>query len=415
MARRRSRTQLLAALALAVAVAAAWSAVSLIERPSVPVTSGGAAGPESLPSFPTQPSSDAIDNVRMFSRTDGWAERLIDGAILHTNQGVKRWQLSTPATLEAVIAVAYVNSETARALTLPAGASDQTVIQSWSTSDGGDTWRAQGTFAVESLSPDMVGSLDFTDPEHGWFSQIEQGPEITGTALFRTVDGGAHWSEVIQLGTTGLGGSPDGRGVASGCVELTAVFISDTDGWITGTCAIGPPPLYVTHDGGLTWAEQNLPRSAGGLYSQTSFPPRFTSAEDGTLITEDAAAAPVSADLFSTMNGGATWSLRHFGAGIPVGADFLDADRGWLVIEAASGDPQTPDLYATSDAGQSWSLLGAFPSPELDLDFLNATTGWASTNLDDFSGGTSYLLSTSDGGRSWTGLRPQISAATTAG
>jgi photosystem II stability/assembly factor-like uncharacterized protein len=405
----RTRLRLAIGLALALAVSGVWSAVALHGLPPAPPTTVNGSPVPAATAVPAQAAADAIGDLHMFSQTTGWAQRLGDAAILHTTHGVLRWTVASPPTSEVVIAVAYLGSETARALTVPADAVGPTTVQSWATADGGVTWSAGGSFAVVGYNPSVSGSLDFVDTLHGWFSEIELGPAIGGTALYRTVNGGMSWTEVAAFsaaGPTGTGGNP------TSCVDLEATFISVATGWLTGSCTPGPPPLFITHDGGLTWTDQPLRPRPGSLYGETSYPPAFTSAENGTLLTENAGGAtPVSTALFATTDAGQSWSLRYSSDGTPFGTDFVDADHGWLVMLSADGDAADPDLYATGDGGTTWSIQNAFPFGGMDLDFLTTTTGWASTDLSQYSGGASYLLSTDNGGQSWIALTPRLMPA----
>jgi photosystem II stability/assembly factor-like uncharacterized protein len=403
------RLNLWLGLAVVLATSAGWTAVTLHRQ--APTSPAPAISPTPLRAIQAEATGDAIGNLLMVSATTGWAQDIEDGAVLHTSSGVLRWRVASPATEQAVVAVAYVNAKAARALTVPGGARGSATLQSWATDDGGMRWSAEGRFSVRGLSPDLVGTLDFADPDHGWFSEIENGPGITGTALYRTADGGAHWTEIASVGPGGPSVATPSASSPSSCVEMTATFINPTTGWLTGSCAIGPPPLYVSHDGGLTWTEQPLTPIAGNLHGGSSFPPSFTSTEDGTLLTEDIGVQPVSTGLFVTSNDGRTWSLRYSSGGVPFGTAFVDADHGWLVLQSINGDAADPDLYATTDGGTAWSAVNAFPFSGVDLDFITAKRGWASTDLRQFSGGASYLLSTEDGGRSWTGLRPVISTS----
>jgi photosystem II stability/assembly factor-like uncharacterized protein len=409
--KRRFRLRLAGGLVLVLAVSGAWSAAALHGQPPAASTlpTGSTSGAPTT--IPAQAPADAIGKLRMFSRSTGWAQRLIDGAVLHTTLGVLRWTVASPPTLETVIAVSYVDAVTARALTVPDGAEGQTTVDAWATGDGGTTWSLQGGFVMLGFSPALLGALDFVDPLHGWFSELQDDPGETGTALYRTVNGGALWSKVAVMGTTGPPGAGQIRPTPTGCVQLTAAFISRATGWLTGTCSAGPPPLYVTHDGGQTWADQPLTPIPGTLFGETSFPPSFTSAQDGTLVTQDVGATPLSAGLFATTNGGQTWALRYATAATPFGSDFVDAEHGWLAA-CSAGDAATPDLYFTGDGGAGWSMLYAFPSigcVGVALDFLSGGTGWAATDSTETAGSVSYLLETNDGGHSWSALRPQLS------
>jgi len=404
--KRRSRLPLAIGLALVLAVSGAWSALALHgQPPAAPTPVTRASAP-----IPAQTPADAIGNLRMFSRTTGWAQRIDDAAVLHTTQGVLRWSVASPLTPETVIAVSYVDAETAQALTVPVNANGQTTIQSWSTSDGGATWSAAGSFAVLGFSPGLVGALDFVDPLHGWFSQLQDDPGVTGTALYDTVDGGARWSQIAVVGTTGPADARQTGRPPVGCVQLTAAFISATTGWLTGTCSSGPPPLYVSHDGGLSWTYQALAPIPGSPWGEKSSPPTFTSAEDGTLLTEDPGESPVSVGLFATTDGGQTWSLRYSGSGPAFSCDFVDSHHGWLSMFSSHGTTAAaPDLYVTGDGGSTWSMLSAFPYVGVDLDFLTVGTGWASTAPNQFGEGASYLVEADDGGRSWKALSPRLS------
>jgi photosystem II stability/assembly factor-like uncharacterized protein len=248
------------------------------------------------------------------------------------------------------------------------------------------------------------GALDFLDAEHGWFSQIEAARGVAGTALFRTADGGAHWSEVAATSDA----TPGSTGVIpGGCDALTASFSSLSTGWMTGTCLDAPPPFYVTHDGGLSWAVAPLAPLPAGFNEGTSFPPTFTSSETGTLLTEDEVETGITTSLFGTADGGIAWVLRSTSVGAPVTADFLSAQDGWLV-SGGDGIGSSPELYATGNGGRSWTRLNAFPFDGLSLDFVTPDVGWAATDLDQTEDGPPYLVQTDDGGRSWSAVLPRL-------
>ena len=401
---------LLSVLGLAAAVAATSSAVALLTQghPAGPVSSSVGRGGASA--IPAVPAAQGIGDLRMFSQTAGWAQQLTDGSVLHTTQGVTRWTIASPPPVGQILAVAYVDAETARAITAPRDSTADTALQAWATQDGGSTWSRQGTLSVQGFNSSIGGTLDFLDAEHGWFSQVEAAAGLAGTALFRTLDGGIHWSEVSA--TSGAV-PPGGFGVIPrGCDALTAAFLSASTGWMTGTCVDGSTPLYVTRDGGLTWASAQLAAPTASSGEETSFPPTFTSAAVGTLLIETESDAGVSTSVFATSDGGLSWQQRSTIVGAPLADDFLDAGHGWLVTDG-DGEGSAPDLHVTGDGGRTWTHLGAFPYVGLSLDFLTPEVGWAAADHGQLDSGSSYVVETTDGGRSWTAVLPRLFAATT--
>lgn len=393
------RATLVAVLGLAVVVGGASAAVALIgqSHPALPVTP-----PVIAPLLP----ADAIGHLQMYTPSTGWAQRLTDGAILHTTAGVERWTVASPPSADPPLAVAYLGPDLARALTVPPDTGAQAALQAWSTLDGGATWEREGTLSVQGFNRTIGGGvLDFVDAEHGWYSQLEAASGVAGSALYRTADGGARWTEVAATSA----GAPATPGVIpEGCAALTAAFVSASTGWMTGTCLSGTPPFYVTHDGGTTWTVANLAPVPAGALEETSFSPVFVSGRDGTVLTENDSEAGITTSLFATSDGGLSWRLQSTTAGQASTEDFLDAEHGWLVTDE-DGVGSAPDLYATSDGGSTWTHVNAFPYEGLSLDFLTPTEGWAADVLGQDESGPTYLVQTVDGGRDWTSVRPRIS------
>jgi photosystem II stability/assembly factor-like uncharacterized protein len=385
---------------LAAAVAVVSGAVALLAQ------SHRVASLDVTTAIPAASAGDGIGNLRMFSTSAGWAQRLDGGAILHTARGVGHWTLASPPTVDRVLAAAYLDAGTAQVLTVPGGAGSATTLQSWVTTDGGSAWSRGGGFAVQGYNAGVGGALDFVDPEHGWYSQLEAADGLSGTALYGTTDGGAQWSEVAVEAGTAPGTSAVGT-IPRLCYGLTATFASPSDGWLTGSCLTGPAPLYATQDGGRSWSAQALPALPFSPAGGTSFPPVFTSPGSGTLLTENQSLTAVTTSLFATGDGGGSWLLRSTSIGSPVADGFVDADRGWLVT-AADGAGSATDIFTTADGGAIWTRLGAFPYAGLSLDFLTAKLGWAAEDLDQQDAGPAYLIQTDDGGRTWTGVVPEI-------
>lgn len=397
-----------AGLALVLAASAVWSAVTLLSRHQPAPRAGAAATASAAPVptpapvvIPTQGPVSALGDLQMETPTSGWARRLRDGAVLHTASGVRHWVVASPPG--TVLAFAPIDALRARALTAPARGIGGPSIRSWATRDGGATWTGEGGIAVNPLSV-SAASLDFVDADHGWFSEVSGGTGTVSILLFRTEDGGEHW---VRLRAT-VADAARAAGGSRTCGLLTMSFSAPRTGWITGSCESGPPPLYVSRDGGATWKPAPLPGPPGNTSGNTSFPPVFTSAQNGFLVTESEGSDPVSAGIFTSVDGGATWIRRVSMSGTPLGDAFVGVAPEWLVLDSPYGDAAAPELYTSDDGGGTWSRLGAFPYLGLRLDFVTAAVGWAAPPDAPLDGTAPYLLETEDGGRTWTAVRPTI-------
>ncbi len=398
------RGALVGTFGLALAVAAGSTAVALLTQTHPPST------PTPAP-IPPVPPAQAIGDLHMLSASTGWARRVMDGAVLHTTGGMAGWTVAAPLPGQ-LVAVAYVGLDTASALAVPSGASGNVTAQAWTTQDGGASWSPGGTLSFEGFNPAIGGTLDFADSEHGWFSEVEAADGLSGTALFRTENGGVSWS---QVAATGSGGAGSPGMIPEGCDDLTATFVSATTGFITGTCLAAPPPLYVSQDAGATWAAAPLAPLPAGITAGTSFPPTFTSGQGGALLTQNQTeSGGLSTSIFATTDGGLSWQQRAAPSGSPVASDFLDSDHGWVVTNEDSLAGAS-ELYATQDGGSAWTRLNAFPYVGIGLDFLTPEAGWAAPALGAPEGGPSYLIRTTDGGRSWSAAVPRIAGPSPSG
>jgi photosystem II stability/assembly factor-like uncharacterized protein len=242
------------------------------------------------------------------------------------------------------------------------------------------------------------GEIDFIDATHGWLYLsygVAAGSE--GGAIYRTVDGGAHWTKVEQT----VGGVQEAPGsLPFGCDKAGVSFINATTGWATGSCAGGSPFFFVTHDAGRTWSAQSfsIPGGAsGGGGFTTSLPVFFTDRSGYFLLGGNETV------VYTTTDGGTTW-LPHR---LPVGNSrlsfgsiaFTSLVDGWLV----SGDGTL--IYRTNDAGLHWTTFR--PSSQLTglqvFAAMDATHAIAVLNP---SGSQNFITATSDGGRTWRQIEP---------
>jgi photosystem II stability/assembly factor-like uncharacterized protein len=354
-------------------------------------------------------SPTLVEDLHMFDPNDGWAWAG-GNQIMHTTSGVQHWTIVPPPIgKQAIVGVAWADAESARILAAPAAAAnyvEQTyTLTPWMTDDAGATWTQGQTFKVllETGETPSNGTtyadLDFVDPLHGWFFDAQMPAVGAPMFIYRTVDGGMHWSQVEMTPASGK----SARGALPvGCAPYGMTFVSTTTGWVTGSC--GMATLFdVTHDGGATWAPETFPCTNCALY-----PPQFTS----PLIGQVFGASGVGV-LFVTSDGGRTWTARTDPTG--EAPDFIDANHGFAMGLTGNANLAVV-LWRTTDGGATWSqapngvIRGNGPVETSVLDFISATTGWVES-LPVYSQPVPNMIppqlwQTTDAGSTWTLITP---------
>ncbi len=209
------------------------------------------------------------------------------------------------------------------------------------TTDGGVNW-SQVSLAASELS-----AVTFATGALGWAG---------GDGLWRSTDAGQNWTRThLQSGIVALAFADTQNGIA---VTSSGSALRTQNGgqtWLGPVALPGAPVLDDVHalPGGLVWA-----CGAGGM-------------------------------LFTSANGGATWSALASGTTANLRAvHFTDSLHGWICADA--------QIRATTDGGASWTVQPN-PSGQVleDVFFLTDQRGWA-------VGRTGARLSTSNGGTTWT-------------
>jgi len=372
------------------------------QQVSVLGTLAAGAGEEALPS-PTPAASAGmlpLLSLHMVDERNGWA--LANWALLHTTDGGRQWADVTPPDSGGVFSPVFLDANRAWAAFSRQG---NPVVTLCHTADGGRTWETN-TFAQTFSSTVMGLDLDAADLTSGWLVVIPlHGMNSSPAALFRTGDGGAHWTQVASTNDA----LPYGGGIR--CAGSTM-------GWLSGvTENTRPLSLSVTRDGGQSWQAVELPLPLGYEDGRLSvgLPTFFGVGQEDALLRAQyqpqSGQAESACIIYASHDGGRSWQ-----ATMPVrngsASDFFSATEGWIWAaephNTGSAAPVQGTLYHTRDGAQTWEALPGTPGLDafllhggdvLHLDFVSAEAGWAIVCAAD--GRTTQLAETQDGGRHW--------------
>ena len=326
----------------------------------------------------------------------GWA---LNGlALWSTGNGGRTWSAATPPhVLSAGDAVARIDdiqfvdrryawisaSDLPGSRVLPSGSLRHFEIER--TTDSGKTWRS----VIPPGCADCGGGhLSFLDARHGYV--------LTGARpawLYATEDSGATWRRLARSPFSGAIVFLDRR---------NAFGVTDPGG-----------ALYRTRDGGLRWerVQPTPPPQFEGDPAHATLP-RFFGHEVGVLPVRfrDPSTRAQHLVVYVTRDGGRTWApqpgpkvdLRALSWGysgrIPFSAASAD---DWILLAGKT-------LYSTADAGRSWRAIRPHYAPALpqvtDVAFTSPMNGWAIFSVPQGSA----LVHTTNGGNDWTPLAPPM-------
>jgi photosystem II stability/assembly factor-like uncharacterized protein len=306
-----------------------------------------------------------------------------EGKIYKTTDGGDTWNLLSPGTNANFYGIDFYDLNLGWAVTSGVGIVTRTT-------DGGATWSPQVVYDHSLLE------VKFIDALNGW---VAGGDNDGNSGIFYSSDGGLTWNQQYNpthnelwsvftsdqqnvwavgeygtiLHTSDAGNTWKYQAEGSGNI-LFGIDAPDTlNVWTTGDW--GRVVLH-SNDGGFTWVHQDVGDGYGYLYDVS-----FADELHGAVVGG-------SGLIYTTTNGGQTWTLRDAGNFSWYGVEFTDSLTGW-VVSVSSGV-----IKNTSDGGNTWTYQYASSGEYfMDVMFLNDTLGWGC----GFTFSNSFVVRTTDG------------------
>ena len=267
---------------------------------------------------------------------------------------------------------------------------------------------SDGCLSVKSLFVSKNPPIE--EPELGWillnpkpsnraatdmyFLDERRGFLVNGKQLLQTIDGGVTWKIQMKMPLARRIAFKNGIGYAVGDNGVVYKSTHNGEGWNTlalpfvgslnaisvihpDTVVIsGDNKVFSTNNGGQTWTT----RQVTGGDVQDSF---FTSSKVGHAVCLDGR-------ILKTKDGGLTWQTKVTSNSVP--SDFY---RVKFVNEKVGYASRAhSEIFKTNDGGETWTIAGNAPDAAYDLQFLTEKAGF-------IAGPDGAMSKTLDGGMTW--------------
>jgi photosystem II stability/assembly factor-like uncharacterized protein len=352
----------------------------------------GTATPTPITVSGTIVPSPQINKLYMNDSYHGWA--VGNSYVLKTSDGGATWYNVTTPAVSRVVSVFFQNANKGWVMATLQEDPNKAVL--FRTTNGGSTWTSYSNI------PFTQGYIQFLDDNNGFvMAGLPTGMQKHPIELYQTTNGGATWTLKYATDPYAPSNTPPFSGHKSGMV-----FRNATTGWIGGDSPLaGSVYIYRTDNGGVTWAQQPLSVPAGYEtgYVVTTAPVFFGTYDAVLPVWMGAAVGERDLYLYVTHDGGTTWARSYSFAQHSFDIDIVSA-RDAFSWDAAGF------FRLTHDSGASWTQVTPninFGENISDLDFVSTTTGWVLNR--DLNGNTA-LYRTTNGGFTWTTLFNNIPA-----
>ena len=272
------------------------------------------------------------------SQSDVSGASVCYGVVLRTEDGGRSWQkaMSVPFVqaaggVEPIAQLQAVDGQ--RAWVLIRGQSSEVRR----TIDGGRTWTVV-------LRGDIT-AIRFASADRGWIAIAEP----NGSALVdATSDGGNTWTDVFRT----VGGAP----FALDAATVKTAWLLTRDGGYCSSSTCDVYGLFRTDDGGAHWSSLGNPKARTGACAVGQLDgPLFVTASSGWFaLNLGAGGVAAPGGLMHTIDGGRTW-----GCASQPGNTYLlsaaDPMHVWVTSDDRSTEVTT--LYSSDDGGVTWRSL----------------------------------------------------------
>ncbi len=284
-----------------------------------------------------------------------------EGAIRKTTNGGSNWTSIESGTKSNLQAVCFIDPDTAWVV-----GSSSTILKS---TNRGETWAP--------ITSDLPTYLTLKDV---FFKDSKTGLLLSDGAIYKTVDGGAHWQSKLKTASMTFLESFDfydaNTGIAVGSSGTGKVFRTTNGG----------DDWSASDVGGASWVYASCMIDAKNCWAAGLRASRITISSDmwtGTSITIE---SPIYT-LWSSTNGGENWTQKNLSySGRIYGIEFLDNRIGFAVGEQGL-------VLRTEDGGSNWNGIKSAHNM-YQICFSGKSAGFA-------VGAKGTLMSSTDGGDAW--------------